>query len=232
MKKYNHVFFDFDNTLWDFRNNSKDSLMDIFNKFNLEKYFISFEDFYLKYEKNNLELWKEYRKGLISKEVLGIRRFSIILDEVKYPDSNQSAQKINSEYLTLTTTKIKTINHAYEVLNHLKNKYKIHIITDGFFEVQVVKLRTSKLSPFISNVITAEEIGMLKPSKELFEHALKSVNAQKEESIMIGDSYESDILGAHNAGIDQIFLNHENITDLEVKPTFEVKNLKEIIGIL
>jgi putative hydrolase of the HAD superfamily len=231
MKKYKHIFFDFDNTLWDFTHNSKESLNDVFIKYELSNYFSDFNDFFEKYEKTNLKLWEDYRKGKISKETLSIRRFSIILDEVKYPDFTL-AQKLNSDYLTLTTTKTKIIDYAFNVLNYLKNKYLIHIITDGFFEVQIVKLKTSKLSPFISNVITAEEVGFLKPSIELFEEALESVKAKKEESIMIGDSYESDILGAHNAGIDQIFLNPDNRTDLKIKPTYTISNLNEIMDIL
>lgn len=231
MKVYKHIFFDFDNTLWDFTQNSKESLNDVYIKHELSDYFVNFDDFFEKYEKTNLKLWGEYRKGKISKEALSVRRFSYILDEVKYPDHNL-AQKLNSDYLTSTTTKTKIIDYAFDVLNYLKNKYQIHIITDGFFEVQLVKLKSSKLSPFISNVITAEEVGFLKPNIELFEEALASVNAKKEESIMIGDSYESDILGAHNAGIDQIFLNPDNKTDLETKPTYTVTNLKEIIDIL
>ncbi|MBN2892779.1 MAG: YjjG family noncanonical pyrimidine nucleotidase [Bacteroidales bacterium] len=232
MKQYKHVFFDFDNTLWDFTYNSKESLNDVFLKYQLFNYFVDFEDFYEKYEENNTNLWNEYRQGLISKESLTFRRFSVILEKFEIPDSRNISQKINSDYLSLTTTKTKIIDDAYEILNYLKNKYELHILTDGFFEVQVVKLRTSKLSPFISNVITAEEIGFLKPSIELFQHALKSVNATKEESIMIGDSYESDIIGAKNAGIDQIFLNHNNRSDLEIKPTYTVTKLKEIIEIL
>jgi putative hydrolase of the HAD superfamily len=231
MKNYKHLFFDFDNTLWDFNKNSKDSLYDIFVMYKFADYFVDFEDFYQKYEENNTKLWIEYRNGLISKEVLSIRRFSEILEKAAYPELG-IARKINSDYLAQTTTKTKTIDDAYELLNYLKNKYEINIITDGFFEVQVVKLRTSKLSPFINNIITAEEIGFLKPSKKLFEYALESVEATIENSIMIGDTYETDILGAYNAGIDQIFLNNENKTEFDIKPTYVVKSLKEIKAIL
>jgi putative hydrolase of the HAD superfamily len=124
------------------------------------------------------------------------------------------------------------LDDAHDLLKYLKDKYLIHIITDGFFEVQIIKLRTSKLSPFVTNVITAEEIGRLKPAKELFDYALQHAGATKEESIVIGDCYETDIIGAHNAGIDQIFLNTKNVSDLPVKPTYIVKSLKEIMNIL
>ncbi len=230
MKKYKHIFFDLDNTLWDFAANSKDSLKDIFDKYHFEENFSSFENFYNIYEKLNLQLWDEYRNGNISKETLSIRRFQFAADAKK--DQELTAFILNADYLATTTLKTKIIDYAKEVLNYLKNKYKIHIITDGFFEVQVVKLRSSQLSSFFSNVITAEEIGYLKPQKELFDFALETCNAKADETIMIGDDYKNDILGAHNAGIDQIFFNKNNLTNLTTEPTFTVHSLKEIINIL
>ncbi len=232
MKKYKHVFFDFDNTLWDFTTNSKESLKEIFNMYQFAPYFADFEDFYSKYEKNNNELWLEYRDGNISKETLSFRRFASVLEDAGFPDSHFVSGKISSDYLTITTTKTKIIDDAYEVLNYLKTKYKIHIITDGFFEVQVVKLRASKLSSFVSNFITAEEVGILKPNKKLFDYALKETEATAEESIMVGDSYENDIVGAYNAGIDQIFLNQNNQIIGNIKPTYTVSKLIEIKNIL
>ena len=230
MKKYKHIFFDLDNTLWDFAANSKDSLKNIFDKYHFDKNFSSFESFYNIYEKLNSELWDQYRAGNISKETLSIRRFQFASDAKKNQEITPFI--LNADYLATTTLKTKTIDNAKEVLNYLKDKYNIHIITDGFFEVQMVKLRSSQLSSFISNVITAEEIGYLKPKKELFFFALESCDAIAEESIMVGDDYKNDILGAYNVGIDQIFFDKNNLSDLSIKPTFTIGSLKEIINIL
>lgn len=230
MKKYKHVFFDFDNTLWDFTQNSKESLHQIYTKYNLERFFKDFETFYNEYEKTNQELWEEYRQGNISRETLSIRRFyfiSELLDIQKY-----TPEALNREYLALTTQKTKVIDYAHEILQYLKNKYSVHIITDGFFEVQIIKLQTAKINPLIDKVITAEEIGVLKPNKKLFDYALEKTGASKEESIMIGDDYDNDIIGAMNAGIDQIFFNTKGIKNLPKKPTFEISKLEEIKNIL
>ena len=194
-------------------------------------YFSDFEEFFSEYEKENKKLWQKYREGNISKDSLSSRRFITVLERVDYLD-HTAPLRMNTDYLIFTTTKTKIIDNAFEVLNYLKKKYLLHIITDGFFEVQLLKLKSSKLSHFISNIITAEDIGYLKPNPELFEHALESVGANKEESIMIGDDYENDILGAYNFGIDQIYFNSKNRTNLNKKPTHTVNKLKEIIEIL
>ncbi len=229
--KYKQIFFDFDNTLWDFTYNSKESLKDLYNKYKLYELFENFDSFYDIYEKNNNKLWEQYRKGNISKESLTSQRFIFVSEKFSYYNQIDPIQ-LNSDYLTLSTKKTKVIENAKKLLNYLKEKYIINIITDGFFEVQMVKLSTSKLSSFISNVITAEEVGHLKPNKELFTFALESCKAKKEESIMIGDNYTTDILGAYYAGIDQIFFNRMNIKNLKIKPTYTVNSLIEIMKIL
>lgn len=230
MSKYKNIFFDFDNTLWDFTYNSKESLKEIFKKYNFAQDFETFDIFYDQYEKNNTELWDLYRDGNISKESLTARRFLFASEKRKYNEINPI--QINSDYLALTTQKTKVIENAIKLLNYLQNKYIINIITDGFFEVQMVKLRTSKLSSFISNIITAEEVGHLKPNKKLFEFAMQTCKAKPEESIMVGDNYFTDIIGAHYAGMDQIFFNRENRTEYDIKPTFIVESLKDIMNIL
>ncbi len=233
--KYKHVIFDFDNTLWDFSQNSKESLKELYNSHErLQKAFDSFERFFETYEKNNNALWQRYRDGEIDKEFLAVNRFAFTLREggifeVEY------AQKLNSEYLALTTTKTLLIPNALEILKYLKDKkYEIHILTDGFFEVQFLKLKQSKLAPYISNLITSEEFGKLKPDPDLFNFALEKINASKEQTIMVGDDYENDIIGAYEAGIDQIFFNRKNIPldSLEIKPTYTIHNLLEIKQIL
>jgi len=140
--------------------------------------------------------------------------------------------QLNFEYLTSISQKTQLIDNTFTVLNYLHNKYKLHIITDGFFEVQVIKLKNSQLSFFFEHIISAEEIGYLKPNPQLFEYALKTTNSKVEESIMIGDSYENDIIGAHSIGMDQIYFNPKNRQELKIKPTYTITSLKEILNIL
>ncbi len=230
MSKYKHIFFDFDNTLWDFTYNSKESLKEIFEKHNFAENFENFDTFYEIYEKNNAELWELYRQGNISKDSLTAQRFSFAAE--KKSRSELNSIQLNSEYLSFSSKKTKIIENANVLLKYLRGKYIINILTDGFFEVQMVKLRNSKLSAYVSQIITAEEVGFLKPNKELFDFALEASDAKPEESIMIGDNYETDIIGAKDAGIDQIFFNRQNRKDFTIKPTYVVENLKDIMNIL
>ena len=230
MKKYEHIFFDLDNTLWDFTESSINSLKQIFEKYNLKEKFETFENFYKQYEKLNSKLWKLYRENNISKETLSVRRFALVNEAVDNP--KYTPDYFNREYLANTTQNIKLIDGAIDLLLYLSKKYKIHVITDGFLEVQIIKMQVTKINSFISEVIAAEDLGVLKPDKRLFEYALKQAEARKENSLVVGDDYPNDIIGAKKAGIDQIFFNRKKLTDLPEQPTFIVENLPDIKKIL
>lgn len=228
--KYKNIFFDLDDTLWDLKSNSYQSLKEIYTKHTLERFFTNFDEFVKKYHQENYKLWEQYRKRLISKDTLTSQRFMFVSDLMGVtPDYSI---QLNFEYLTSISQKTILIDNTFTVLNYLHNKYKLHIITDGFFEVQVIKLKNSQLSFFFEHIISAEEIGYLKPNPQLFEYAIKITNSKIEEAIMIGDSYENDILGAHSIGMDQIFFNPHNTQEMKIKPTYTIKDLKEITNIL
>jgi len=231
MTKYKHILFDFDNTLWDFDKNSKESLYQVFDKYKLVDKFGSFENFHDIYEKNNLSLWEDYRNGIIDKYALGLYRFSRTLESVKIKDSEFSL-KLNSEYLANTTLKISLIPNTFEILYYLREKYNLHIITNGFYEVQFLKLRNSKLETFFKTLITSEEANALKPSQKIFEYTLEKIEANVNECILIGDSYETDIIGAKNINIDQIYFNRNKTNYNSEKPTYEINSLLEIKDIL
>lgn len=229
--KYKHIFFDLDDTLWDLKSNKSECLKEIFNRYNLSLYFNSFESFEKKFDQEKDRLWKLYRKKLISKETLSSQLFIFATDAMNLlPDK---ASQIHFEFITLLTEKTKTTPEAFTILNYLyTKKYKLHLISDGFFEVQIIKLKNSQLHGYFENIILGEQIGIFKPDKELFEYALKQANSTPTEAIMIGDNYETDILGAMNASIDQIFYNPDKIKYNGPKPTFEIENLLEIKNIL
>lgn len=230
MKQYKHIYFDLDRTLWDFDTNSKETFRDIYIKYNLELIFGTFDNFYNTYLKYNEQLWKDYRDRIIEKSVLRLKRFTLTLEE--FGVSNEElAQKIGDDYISISPTKSLLFPYVHETLSYLKNKYKLYIITNGFNEVQFVKLKNSDLEKYFTKVFTSEEAGAQKPSPIIFEHALKSANAEKEESLMIGDDLETDVIGAKNAGIDQVFFNPENKTHSE-DITHEIFSLKELQGIL
>jgi putative hydrolase of the HAD superfamily len=207
MRKYDHLFFDLDNTLWDFSVNSRKALKETLDRLNFTSQLGSFDDYFQLYEQINESLWNDYRANKITKQDLIVERFLKSLEAFRI--FNQDWEGINRLYLECMAQQTGLFPGTRETLAALKAKgYQMHIITNGFKEVQHVKLRNCGLLDFFRKVFISEEIQATKPHREIFEHALKSTNASKKKSIMIGDSWETDIEGALIFGMDQImFLN-------------------------
>ena len=167
----------------------------------------SFDAYFNIYEQINESLWADYRAKKITKQALIVDRFSRSLEA--FHITNQDWEGINRQYLEFMGLQTKLFPDTHKTLAYLKAKgYQMHIITNGFKEVQHAKLKNCGLSGYFGKVFISEEIHATKPHREIFEHALKSTNASKKKSVMIGDSYETDIEGALSFGIDQImFLN-------------------------
>jgi len=230
VKVYKHVFFDLDRTLWDFDQNMIDALRDIFFDFNLDTIFPDIKTFIATFTKNNDYLWEKYRLGELKKDVLRYKRFDLTLRDYGVNEP-LIAKRIGEEYIRITPLKTALVPNTREVLEYLKPKYKLHIITNGFDEVQFPKLEKCHIANYFDKVVTSETSGFHKPCPEAFGYSLSSVNAKKEESIMIGDDLEIDIVGAKKFGIDQIYFNPQN-TSHKTRPTHEIHNLLEIIKIL
>ncbi|NOQ26523.1 MAG: noncanonical pyrimidine nucleotidase, YjjG family [Bacteroidales bacterium] len=230
MNKYKNIFFDLDRTIWDFDKNALDTFQEIYLKYELENIFKSFNNFHKTYIKHNEKLWSDYRQGKIEKIFLSYKRFSLTLEEFGIKDDDL-AKRIAHDYIKISPTKKQLFPFAHETLEYLHKKYKLHIITNGFNEVQFTKLENSNLKKYFLNVFTSEDAGAQKPNPLIFEHALKNANAKEEESIMIGDDLQVDIVGAKDFGLDQIFFNpykkkhSENITH-------EINSLEKLQEIL
>ncbi|WP_163320317.1 YjjG family noncanonical pyrimidine nucleotidase [Dysgonomonas sp. 520] len=230
-KKYTNLFFDLDDTLWDTAANSLESMKEIYLIYNFENYYSSFDNFYTVYLKHNNRLWDQYSKGLLKKEELTRSRFYTLFEKHN-AFSIEKSEQINSDYMAKTSMKRKTIDGAIDLLNKLNGEYKLHIITNGFKEVQYTKLKQSGLYHFFDQIILSDEAGVNKPNPKIFDYALKKANAEKEESLMIGDMLDTDIKGAHACGIDQVWFNphHQEIKD--IKPTYEISRIDELMKIL
>ena len=231
MAKYKHLFFDLDHTLWDFDTNAKETLIDIYALFELEKKNVfPFEDFYRKYLHHNEVLWDRYHKGFITGDELKWRRMWRTLLEFKIGDE-QLAKDISAHFLEILPTKGILFPYTREILDYLTAKnYKLHLITNGFEKTQWNKLNQSNLGHYFTQVITSEASNSLKPKKEIFEYALSKAGAALNESIMLGDNLDADIQGGINAGMDTVFVNHINAVT-ELKPTYIVRHLKELENI-
>jgi putative hydrolase of the HAD superfamily len=229
--KYRHLFFDLDHTLWDFEANARATLAELHAILGLKEKGVSdFDLFHKNYLIHNDKLWERYRNGFIKQDELRVKRMWLSLLDFKIADE-ALAKEMSVRFLDLLPTRTILFPYAIEILQYLTAKgYEIHLITNGFEKTQHNKLKYSGLDRFFKEVITSEGSNSLKPNKEIFEFALQKTAASKEESIMIGDSVEVDIIGAMNAGIDQVFVNHHLIAT-DVNPTYMVTSLKGLEGI-
>lgn len=229
--KYKHIFIDLDRTLYDFDLSTRETFLELFDKFGLyERGVTPFEKFYELYLKNNLALWDQYRKGEVKKRFLNVHRFHITLLAFGIND-RAFAGRFASDYRHLSPRKKALFPNVIEVLEYLHKKYTLHIITNGFDDVQEIKIKANELEKYFTTITTSEEAGAKKPEKRIFLYALKKAGALPEESLMIGDDLEVDIEGARQVGIDGLFCNFDNIS--HNKPTtFEVKEMVEIKDIL
>ncbi len=227
----NHIFFDLDRTLWDFEKSAEQAFEEIFITHALsEKGIPSAKQFHNAYSIHNNKLWDQYRKGEITKEILRGLRFKLTLKDFGIENA-KLGEEIGTDYVRLSPLKVNLFPNAMEVLEYLSGNYKMHIITNGFAEVQAIKLRESGMIRYFDEVITSEEAGVKKPHPGIFEFAFKQSGAVAENSIMIGDDYEVDIIGARDMGMKQIFVDHKDNGNVN-GCTFRITNLKEIMNIL
>lgn len=221
------VFFDLDHTLWDFDKNSALTFDQIFKLNNLK---IDLNKFLLQYVQINLNYWKLYRENKIDKEALRFGRLRDAFKAVNFDIDDALISKLSSDYIIHLTSFNYLLNNAIEVLNYLHKHYNLHIITNGFDEVQDKKLSKSNIKGYFKTVTNSEMAGVKKPNPKIFNLALELSKAQVSESIMIGDSYEADILGAKNVGMDAVFFNTNNMTrDTDVKRINDLIQLKNFL---
>jgi putative hydrolase of the HAD superfamily len=231
MPAYKHLFFDLDHTIWDFDTNAKATLADLYEQGLEEKTKVPFNDFYERYIFHNAHLWARYEKGFIGVEELKWKRMWRALLDFKIADEVLS-KELSAQFLTILPTKKEVFPYTFEILEYLTKKdYTLHLITNGFIQVQTRKLQNSGLDKYFNEMITSEASNSLKPKKEIFDYALQKTGANLKESIMIGDNQDADIAGALNAGMDAVFVNHINEV-VKLKPTYTITHLKELEEIL
>lgn len=205
-----HLFFDLDRTLWDFEKNSKQALMSMYETRHLSNYMKSFESFHHAYKNINAKLWQQYGKGKITKEELRHRRFQETLKQFQI-NNDELAFELSNDYITTSPFQTNIFPGTHETLMSLKSdNFRLHIITNGFKEVQYVKLKQCDLLKYFDVIVCSEEVGENKPSINVFNHSLKQAGAKAKDSIMIGDDYHIDIVGAENAGMAAILFDPRN----------------------
>ena len=231
MKKYTTLFIDLDDTIYDFSAASRESFHETYDQLHYERYFNSFEHYLSLYEPYNLELWHLYGEGKITKEELNKRRYSHPLEMVGIRNQ-ELADTFCREALGRIPTKGNLVPGAIELLEYLRPKYAMYILSNGFKELQSRKMRTAGIDSYFDGLILSEDIGVNKPGRALYEHATQISGARLDESLMIGDMFDTDILGAANIGMDSLYFNPKGKSGHPFTPTYEVKTLLQIKEIL
>ena len=231
MKKYKHIFFDLDHTIWDFDKNAEEALHELYKIYKLNEIGLNSVELFIEtYTRNNHSLWAQYHVGKITKDYLREARFrTTFLELGVHPDVIPIG--FEDAYVKLCPTKTNLFPGTHEVLTYLKSKYVLHLISNGFQESTEIKIAGSNISRYFDQIIISEVVGVNKPDKAIFEHALAEARAVKQESIMIGDSLEADIRGALNFGMDAIYFNPLNAPKPDDVPE-QINSLKELIWLL
>lgn len=229
--KYRSIFFDLDHTLWDFDTNAYHTLKELYEKYALDTHGIPvFDTFLARYKAINEEMWGGYGRGTVTKEDLRYKRFYRTLSEFGVDNENLS-RSIGEDYVSLGPSRKTLFPFTTEVLEYLSEKYELFILTNGFEEVQHLKLQTCGIKDHFRDVITSERAGYKKPDKRMFDYAIQLSGAACSEVLMVGDSLEMDVGGARSCGIDQVYFNPAKLPHTE-KVTFEIGCLSELKSIL
>ena len=244
MKQYKAVLIDWDDTIGDFIGAAKLALQEMYDKYHLSDYFASHEEFVSLYKPHNIELWDKYGKDLVTKAFLRVDRFLWPLlhgskvgerQEAKgeRQDLTALAEQMSEDFLHLTTAHFSLLEGAEELVRYLAEKYPLTVVTNGFVEVQYEKFEKSGLRDCFAHIVLSEEVGCQKPNPRIYEEALRMNGVSAEEAVMIGDSWNSDIQGAINAGIDQIWIRKsQDPLPNGQSATYIVKSLAEVMEIL
>ncbi len=203
MTEIKHIFFDLDHTLWDFDKNSELSFKQIFDEQTLDLDFNTFLETYIPI---NTRYWELYTANKVDKETLRYRRLKDTFDKLNYNVSDNIIDQISDDYINYLPCHNHLLDGAIELLDYLQEKYKLHIITNGFENVQHQKLGKSNISHYFDVIITSESINVKKPDPRIFEYAMKQVDTKPEHCVMVGDNYDADVIGAFNVGMLPIYI--------------------------
>ena len=230
---YNDLFIDFDDTLYDTYGNAVIALHETFEAFQLERWFADPQVFYDAYWAANIDLWSRYSRGEITRPFLIVERFRRPLSVGDgLPVTESLCLEMSDRFLEFCSSKPGVVEGAHELMEYLRQRgYRMHMTSNGFHEVQYKKLAACGLRDYFDTIILSEDAGANKPSPQYFDYALKVSGARRETTLMIGDNLNTDIVGAHNAGLDTILFNRWGVEPSDV-PTHTVTRLLDIKTIL
>jgi putative hydrolase of the HAD superfamily len=231
LKKYRHLFFDLDHTLWDYDKNVQESLTELHQAYQLSNVgILEPENFIQSFYNVNFKLWALYDVGKIDKVSLREKRFKLIFENAG-ADPFSVPKQMEDDFMHRTSSKPHLLPYTFEILEYLKPNYGLHIISNGFDESQAKKMHSSGLTPYFDLIVTSETTGHKKPDPRIFQYAMDKLGVKSSETIMIGDNPNSDILGAIRSNMDNVYFDpHEK--GIEHQPTYTIRHLKELQSIL
>lgn len=234
MKHYTDLFIDFDDTLYDTHGNSVIALRELFDALHLEQWFPDAQVFYDRYWEANIDLWTRYSRGEITRDYLIVERFRRPLS---YGDGLEPTEQYcldaSDLFLDLCSSKPGLVEGARELMDYLKAQgYRLHMCSNGFHEVQYKKLRSCGLDHHFDTIVLSEDAGVNKPSPLFFDYAIQRTGAQQSTTLMIGDNFQTDILGAKRYGLDTAYFNRFPDYPADEPVTYEVTQLRQLMTIL
>jgi YjjG family noncanonical pyrimidine nucleotidase len=232
MKKYQNLFFDLDHTLWDFEKNAKDAIQTMYARFELAaKGCDDFEIYFENFSIINKNLWKLLDAKQITHLDLRTRRFKEAAEASNLYIDESLSLAMNEAFLELLPLGKNLIEGTMETLEALSNNYTLHLLTNGYLAVQEQKVKSSGIAHFFKTIAANDNANALKPDEKIFRFAIEQANTNFAESLMIGDNYDSDVLGAINVGMDVVYYNPDN-DEFSTQPTYEIKQISQLLSIL
>lgn len=234
MKQYDVLFIDLDDTLYDFSANSVSAYHEVYALMGYDRWFRDFEHYYEIYWERNRQLWVLYADNKITKDELNAERYTHPLRVMGVPDADAVGTRFWAEAMKRLPLGTRLMPHAREALEYLKPRYRLYILSNGFVELQSCKMQSAGIGHYFDGVVLSDDIGVNKPHRAIFEHALSVAGVSADRALMIGDNYEVDIKGAYGAGIDQVYYNVAGVVqNCHVpKPTYTIGSLLELMDIL
>lgn len=234
LQNISDLFIDFDDTLYDTHGNAVIALHELFDLLGLERYFPCPDMFYDEYWKANIDLWTRYSRGEITRDYLILERFRRPLSFGEGINADDAyCLEASDRFLEFCSSKPGLVDGAKELMDYLRSKrYRMHMCSNGFHEVQYKKLRSCGLYDYFDTIILSEDAGYNKPAPEYFDYALRQSGASRETTLMIGDNFQTDILGAKRAGLRVAYFNRYPDYPASEPVDCEVASLLELMDVL
>jgi putative hydrolase of the HAD superfamily len=246
MNKYTTLFFDLDGTLWDIKQNTQITLRELWKQWEMESQTIeTFRKFYQRYTYHNDQVWALYRDNKIDKEMLRVVRFERALNDIGLVWSNEDVLRFAEQFIDRCPSQPHLLPGALELLKMCKPHFKVYMITNGFNEIQTIKMKAAGIDQFFESVIYSEDLGIKKPHPEIFQLAMQRAKCLASEALMIGDDWDADMVGAMGVNMDQAFLasTEDQLNEIRIadglkplrhnrQPTYRLGALVDLMPIL